>query len=85
MSRAIRTAYAVAFLGTYIAVLVASLLPTSALPEVRLSDKIEHFVAYAVLAVLGGIYLGVFTPVEAAAVGALLTVCLTIWRRKLNW
>ena len=54
MSRAVRTAYAVAFLGTYIAVLVASLLPTSALPEVRLSDKIEHFVAYAVLAVLGG-------------------------------
>ena len=54
MSRAVRTAYAVAFLGTYIAVLVASLLPTSALPKVDLSDKVEHVIAYAVLAVLGG-------------------------------
>ncbi|HEX5776160.1 MAG TPA: hypothetical protein VFX95_05710 [Caulobacteraceae bacterium] len=48
-----RTIYAVAFLATYIAVLVASLVPTSSLPQVTLSDKIEHFIAYAVLAALG--------------------------------
>ena len=48
-----RTIYALAFLGTYIAVLVASLVPTSSLPQVTLWDKVEHFIAYAVLAVLG--------------------------------
>ena len=48
-----RTIYALAFLGTYIAVLVASLVPTSSLPQVTLSDKVEHFIAYAVLAALG--------------------------------
>ena len=48
-----RTIYAVVFLGTYVVVLVASLVPASSLPQVTLSDKIEHFLAYAVLAVLG--------------------------------
>jgi tripartite ATP-independent transporter DctM subunit len=38
-----------------------------------------------VFIVLGGIYLGWFTPVEAAAVGAFLTVALTAIRRKLTW
>ncbi len=38
-----------------------------------------------IFAVLGGIYFGVFTPVEAAAVGAFLTCLLTIARRKLTW
>ena len=37
-----------------------------------------------VFAVLGGIYFGVFTPVEAAAVGAFLTLVLTIVRRRLT-
>ena len=35
--------------------------------------------------VLGGIYLGVFTPVEAAAIGAFMTLLLTVVRRKLTW
>ena len=38
-----------------------------------------------VVAVLGGTYFGVFTPVEAAAVGAFMTVILTIARGKLTW
>jgi tripartite ATP-independent transporter DctM subunit len=38
-----------------------------------------------VFVVLGGIYFGVFTPVEAAAVGAFLTFVLAIVRRKLTW
>ena len=37
-----------------------------------------------VLVVLGGIYTGVFTPVEAAAIGAFLTFILAIVRRKLT-
>ena len=37
-----------------------------------------------VFAVLGGIYFGVFTPVEAAAIGAFLTLCLTVVRGRLN-
>ncbi len=38
-----------------------------------------------VLVVLGGIYLGVFTPVEAAAIGAFLTFALTVVRGKCSW
>ncbi len=37
-----------------------------------------------VFVVLGGIYLGVFTPVEAAAIGAFLTFLLTAVRGKLT-
>lgn len=38
-----------------------------------------------VIVVLGGIYMGAFTPVEAAAVGAFLTFLLTAFRGKLTW
>ena len=38
-----------------------------------------------VFVVLGGIYLGVFTPVEAAAIGAFMTLVLTVVRGKLSW
>lgn len=38
-----------------------------------------------VIVVLGGIYLGVFTPVEAAAIGSFLTFLLTIVRGKMTW
>ena len=37
-----------------------------------------------VVATIGGIYLGVFTPVEAAGVGASLTFCMAVYRRSLN-
>ena len=37
-----------------------------------------------VLATLGGIYLGLFTPVEAAGVGALLALIVALWRRTLT-
>ena len=37
-----------------------------------------------VLATIGGIYLGVFTPSEAAAVGAFLAILYAIWRRTLG-
>ena len=38
-----------------------------------------------VLATIGGIYLGVFTPVEAAGVGAFLTFMMALFRRSLDW
>jgi len=38
-----------------------------------------------VFVVLGGIYLGAFTPVEAAAIGAFMTLLLTAVRGKLTW
>lgn len=37
-----------------------------------------------VVIVLGGMYVGVFTPVEAAAVGAFLTFMLMVFRGKVN-
>ena len=45
--------------------------------------------SYALVAiifvVLGGIYFGWFTPVEAAAIGAYLTFMLALARGKMNW
>lgn len=40
---------------------------------------------FIVAIVLGGIYLGWFTPVEAASVGSVLTFLLTVVRGKLTW
>ncbi|GAA6147810.1 TRAP transporter large permease [Pseudooceanicola nitratireducens] len=40
----------------------------------------------AVIAIsIGGIYLGVFTPVEASGIGAALTILLALVRRRLSW
>ncbi|MFP6758231.1 MAG: TRAP transporter large permease, partial [Alphaproteobacteria bacterium] len=33
---------------------------------------------------LGGIYIGVFTPTEAAAIGALFSIVLAFWRRRVT-
>lgn len=35
--------------------------------------------------VLGGIYAGIFTPIEASAVGCLLTLSIAFARKKLGW
>ncbi len=37
------------------------------------------------IVVIGGIYLGVFTPTEAAGVGAFGTFCFAVFRRKMSW
>jgi len=42
-------------------------------------------VAFLVVMVLGGIYLGIFTAVEAGAVGALLALLIALARRLLTW
>ncbi|MDP3339581.1 TRAP transporter large permease [Frigidibacter sp.] len=38
-----------------------------------------------IIASIGGIYIGVFTPVEASAVGAALVILLALARRRLTW
>ena len=38
-----------------------------------------------IVASIGGIYIGVFTPVEASAVGAALVILLALARRRLTW
>ncbi len=38
-----------------------------------------------IVVVLGGIYVGVFTPVEAASVGAFCTLLIAWFRRTLTW
>ncbi len=42
-------------------------------------------IAVLVVMVLGGIYLGIFTAVEAGAVGALLALLIALGRRMLTW
>ena len=61
-------------------------------PAGRKTPVRERFLALAdaaplitvVLITIGGIYLGVFTPVEAAGVGAVLTSMVAIVRRKIS-
>lgn len=59
-------------------------------PRATLNEKLlalaktwEVMVLFVV--VIGGIYLGVFTPTEAAGVGAFGTFCFAVMRRKMNW
>ncbi|MCT8973533.1 TRAP transporter large permease [Microbaculum marinisediminis] len=62
-------------------------------PRAESADMAERLQAlkrvWAVLAlfvlVLGGIYLGVFTPTEAAGIGATGALLFAIARRRLNW
>ena len=42
-------------------------------------------VALLFVVVIGGIYTGIFTPTEAAGVGAFGTFCFAFLRRKMNW
>jgi C4-dicarboxylate transporter, DctM subunit len=37
------------------------------------------------LVVIGGIYTGIFTPTEAAGIGAFGTLCFALIRRKMTW
>ncbi|MGD9216821.1 MAG: TRAP transporter large permease [Desulfobacteraceae bacterium] len=59
-------------------------------PRATMNDKlVALFKTWEVIAlfviVIGGIYTGIFTPTEAAGVGAFGTFCFTILRRKLSW
>lgn len=40
---------------------------------------------FIILIVLGGIYVGIFTPTEAAGVGAMISVLYVLIKRRLTW
>ena len=59
-------------------------------PKTSLREKVKSFVGvFETLLifgmVMGGIFFGIFTPTEAAAAGAFLTLLLAIIRRQLTW
>jgi VanZ family protein len=72
--RALTSAFKLAFVIATLMVVVLSLLPNNDLPPVGISDKFEHIIAYAVLALLGGfafpraiVLLAVMLPVLGVA------------------
>ena len=59
-------------------------------PKTTLRRKIRSFAGVLetlvlFVMVMGGIFFGVFTPTEAAAVGAFLTIAMALFRRQLSW
>jgi tripartite ATP-independent transporter DctM subunit len=59
-------------------------------PRVPLRDRWPHLgkvwgVVALFLVVMGGIYGGVFTPTEAAGIGAFGAMAFVLWRRRLTW
>jgi tripartite ATP-independent transporter DctM subunit len=77
-------------------VIIACYLKPSLAPSITLDSKITMrqklgmlyrliFPLTLILAVLGTIYAGVATPTEAATIGVVGTLVITIARRKLGW
>ncbi len=60
-------------------------------PQVSWPDKIKAVLSGGVeviiifVVVMGGLYIGWFTPTEAGGVGAFATLVVALVRRKLNW
>ncbi|MBW1817142.1 MAG: TRAP transporter large permease [Deltaproteobacteria bacterium] len=59
-------------------------------PKTSWSEKFRSFVGVLETLlifgmVMGGIFFGIFTPTEAAAAGAFLTIALALVRRQLTW
>jgi len=59
-------------------------------PKTSLTKKLRSFVGVIETliifgVVMGGIFFGIFTPTEAAAVGAFFTLILALLRRQLSW
>jgi C4-dicarboxylate transporter, DctM subunit len=59
-------------------------------PRATLKERAQSFIgiAEALLIfslVMGGLFFGIFTPTEAAAIGAFLTLALAVVRRQLPW
>ena len=50
---------------------------------VALSGTMETILLFALI--MGGIFFGIFTPTEAAAAGAFITLLIAIIRRQLTW
>jgi tripartite ATP-independent transporter DctM subunit len=58
--------------------------PISTMKEKWESLRRSITIVGIVLATIGGIYLGIFTPVEAAGVGAILTFLVALFRKSLD-
>jgi C4-dicarboxylate transporter, DctM subunit len=59
-------------------------------PKTTLKEKLHSFagvlealILFAL--VMGGIFFGIFTPTEAAAIGAFITLFIAVSRRQLHW
>jgi tripartite ATP-independent transporter DctM subunit len=70
---------------TYLNPKLGPALPRLGMAERRAALKGAIPLMLVVLATFGGIYLGVFTPTEAASVGAALTIVVALARRRLTW
>jgi hypothetical protein len=76
--RALASAFKLAFAIATLMVAVLSLLPGNDLPAVGISDKFEHIIAYAVLALLGGLAIPgatVLLAVGLSALGVAMEIC----------
>ncbi|MFC1995960.1 TRAP transporter large permease subunit, partial [Chloroflexota bacterium] len=80
--------------ATYVIIrcwLQPSIAPSYEVPHVSLSEKLSVGARYIlpigviVFLVIGVVFLGIATPTEAAATGALGTFILAAFYRKLNW
>lgn len=82
-----------AALGYLVVVAIYVRLRPDQAPEARAASgaEVAHAaagvwpIALIFVAVFGGIYGGVFTPTEGAAIGATLTFVITLARRQLSW
>jgi len=59
-------------------------------PKTEFKEKISSFIGiletlFLFFIVMGGIFIGIFTPTEAAAVGAFATLSMAIVRRQIDW
>ncbi|PLX82661.1 MAG: C4-dicarboxylate ABC transporter permease [Desulfuromonas sp.] len=59
-------------------------------PRTSLRRKVKSFAGivetlFLFALVMGGLFFGIFTPTEAAAIGAFLTLALALFRRQLSW
>ncbi|OEU44793.1 MAG: C4-dicarboxylate ABC transporter permease [Desulfobacterales bacterium S7086C20] len=59
-------------------------------PKTGFKEKISSFMGiletlFLFIIVMGGIFFGVFTPTEAAAIGAFATLFLAIVRKQISW
>jgi len=59
-------------------------------PKTGFKEKISSFIGvletlFLFFVVMGGIFFGIFTPTEAAAIGAFATLLLAIIRKQISW
>jgi tripartite ATP-independent transporter DctM subunit len=59
-------------------------------PKTSFKEKISSFMGiletvFLFIVVMGGIFFGIFTPTEAAAIGAFATLVMAIVRKQISW